>query len=449
MLVIFFISTLLLADCGCNQAATTAAQRKEVKTNASAEDLPSFATVIVDFSASFAPLSQIDRLALKETGRALADLAVQDWPPPTTIVWRKIGTASATSAPFCDVLEFNRSIIGAATSVDRLRAQLDACAESVVSASRAAGTQEPYTDISDGIMMAVQNWAGMRGKKALIILSDFLEDLPKGKRATPIQLQGESVLLVHRPGTTEASDPATYLNRISNWKSRLEASGAQSVAILPAFRATLHTIEQAFMQQPVTGTSISLVTDLAPPMSDQRVVNRAVTTLSRAIASRASEWSAPVTAGWFATAQPAWRTTAIAPVVYTPRLARRANELNSTDVFAKAIEEMGLALHQRQNIGNGDIDGTLRLISNSDSASARYLVLLSDFANQPPSTAKSSLGGNRILLVYRATAAIDGAQFFDRLARWQEYFKASGVTQVCALDVATLTDSAIGDCLQR
>jgi hypothetical protein len=402
----------------------------------------------VDFSASFAPLTQTDRLALKETARALSDLAVQDWPPPTTIVWRKIGTASVTPAPLCDVFEYNRSIIGAATAAEKLRNQLGACTESIVRASRAPGTPEPYTDIGDGIMMAAQNWAAMPGRKILIILSDFLEDMPRGKQPIPVQLHGEYVLLLHRPGTTETADPAIYLSRINAWKSRLLASGAQFVAALPTFRATVFTIEQALTQQPGNGTSISLVTDLAPQMVDQPTINRAVMVLSMALSKGASGWPPPVTAGWFGTARPAWRTTTVAPVVYTPRLARRANEVNTSDEFEKAIEEMGLALQQQPGVGNGDIDGGLRLISDSETATTRYLILLSNFTTPAPSITNQSLGGEHILIVYSARTATDGAMFFDRLAKWQQYFKGSGATSVCALDITTLTESAVSTCAQ-
>jgi hypothetical protein len=444
-----FVWAFLLASSGCNQTTTTALQHKESKPSDSRAELPSFATVIVDFSASFAPLTQTDRLALKETARALTDLAIQDWTPPTTIVWRKIGTASATPAPLCDVLEFNRSIIGAVTTAERLRTQLEACTETVVRASRVPGTPEPYTDIGGGIMMAAQNWAAMDGRKALIILSDFLEDLPKGTHVTPVQLHGESVLLLHRPGTTETADLTAYLDRITAWKNRLRDAGAHSVATLPTFRATLYTIEQALAQQAGAGTSISIVTDLVSPMPDQQAINRAITVISTALAKRAAEWPAPVTAGWFATARPAWRTVAVAPVVYTPRLARKSNELNTADAFEKATEEIGLALQQRHDVGNGDIDGALRLISNGETATASYLVVLSNFEDQAPVGTGRSLRGERVLMVYRARDAIDGAHFFERVNKWQEYFKSTGAVQVCALDITTLTDSAISTCLQR
>jgi hypothetical protein len=409
----------------------------------SSEGAPSFATILVDYSASFAPLTQTDRLALKETARALADLAVQEWNPPTTVVWRKIGTSSISPPLLCDILEYKRSIVGAASAAERLRDQLSTCAETVV---RNSGTQqEPYTDISSAIMMAAQNWRSINGRKAIIILSDGQEDLPKGQQPTSLRLHGETIVLLHRPGTSEAADPIAYLERITAWKARLIAAGARQVAILPAFRATLPTVEQALTDQPDNGTSISLLNDLTP--ANDAVTKHAIATLAAAIANRATSYPAPVRAGWFGIARPAWRTAAVAPVVFMPRLVRRPNEHNTANDFKTALEEPGFALLKRQDVGNGDIDGALRLIMNSETASRRYLIVLSSLSDVAPTQHNPSLLGATVLLVYQPSKQTDGATFFQRLDDWQGYFRRAGVAQVCALDLATLTEATIASCL--
>lgn len=446
--VVASMCALLVTSGGCGREEATRSQQGHPETTAATIELPSFGTVIVDFSASFAPLSQSDRLALKETARALADLAVQVWSPPTTIVWRKIGAASAMPPPMCDVLEFNRSIIGAAGSADRLRSQLDACAESVISASRKSATQEPYTDISGGIMMAVENWKGISGHKVLIVLSDFLEDLPKGAAPVNLKLNGESVLLLHRPGVTDAQGPSPYLERVVKWQQQLLASGAKSVAALPIFWTTAETIKQTLTQKPDKGTSIALINDLAPDSTLSPVMKRTITTLASALAKQATAWAEPVTANWFGTARPAYRTVAVAPLVYTPRLVRRANELNTAGSFKDALEETGWALQSRQAVGNGDVDGALKLITNGYGGTNQYLILISEFNEPAPSLADLSLRGKRMLLVYRSRNAKSGSQFFDRLHQWQEFFRSIGAIRVCALDIMTLTESAVHRCLQ-
>jgi hypothetical protein len=344
-------------------------------------------------------------------------------------------------------LEYKRSIVGAANTSEALESKLQACVESVVLESRVPGAQEPFTDITGGIMMGVQNWAPMHGKKTLIVFSDFLEDLPKASHPVHLQLRGESVLLLHRPGTTEGDDMLAYLGRIKMWKERLLAAGARSVATLPTFRATLDSVGQAVADHPASGTTIALVNDLVPSSAGQNAVSRAVTTLSAAIAKASGSWASPVNAGWFAARRPAWRTIAVAPVVYTPRIARRQNELNTTDAFRIALEEMGTALQKQNDGGRGDIDGTLRLVTDGETAPSRYLILLSDFLVPPPSLADTPLRGEQVLLVYRAESAPDGAGFFDRLRQWQQYFKSAGASNACALDITTITESAINTCM--
>jgi hypothetical protein len=408
--------------------------------------LPSFATVIVDFSASFAPLSQTDRLALLETSRALADLTSQDWPPPTTIVWRKIGTNSTTPSPLCDVLEYKRSLVGALNTVEDLRAKLKSCAESVVLASRAHGMQEAFTDISDGIMMAVQNWQPVSGKKTLIILSDFLEEHPKGFRPASLELHGESVLLLHRPGTTEDADIEHYLSRIRTWTERLRQAGAESVAALPAFRTTSNLIQRALSKEGSNGTSVAVLSDLTY-QSGADVVPRAIRIIAATIARESGTWDAPVSAGWFTAGAPASHTTAVAPVVFVPRIARHADELNTTESFRVALEEMGTALARQRTAGRGDLDGALRLITNGDQSAHRYVFVLSDFLQPPPTSSGDPLRGYRVVLVYRAGTSRGGAEFFDRLQAWRAYSSNAGATKVCALDMATMTESAINACL--
>ena len=444
------VCMLLLADIACNRVTNGAEPSVQSQKDPEDAELPTFATVVVDFSASFAPFTQTDRLALTETARALGDLATQDWPPPTTIVWRKIGTASTTASPMCEVFEYKRSIVGASNTAESLQSKLQTCAESVVRESRAHGTPEPFTDIAGGVMMAAQNWAPMRGRKALIIFSDFLEDLPKGAHSPRVELHGETVLLLHRPGTSETDDTVAYLTRIKLWKARLLEAGARSVSNLPTFRATSDTIRQALSQQSGGGTTIAIVNDLIPSAPDQKTIDRAVTTLAATLAKASSGWAAPVSAGWFAAGRPAWHTIAVAPVVFTPRITRtrRTNELNTMEDFKIALEEMGAALQKRNDGGKGDLDGALRLITDSETASNRYLVILSDFLMTPPGATDASLSGERVLMVYRAGTAPDGPEFFDRLRQWQQYFKSTGAVVACALDINTITESALTTCMQ-
>lgn len=431
------LSILALVLLGCTRATAPPPEHVEPEHS-------TFATILVDFSASFAPLTQTDRLALREVARALADLAVQVWSPPTVIVWRKIGGERAAPLPLCAVLEYQRRIVGAASALDRLRQELSTCVEAVVRDSRTK--QEPYTDISGGVMMASESWANIPASKFIVVLSDGKEDLPNGTQGTNLRLRGETVLILHRPGNTETAEPAAYIERLAALRERLLAAGARKVALLPTFRAALPTLEQALTGQPGSGTSIGFVLDIGS--TDEPHIKRAVSTVAAAVARRALTYPEPVVAGWFASARPAWRTFAVAPIVFTPRLVRRADENNDVSAFKTAIEEPGLALLQRQHPGSGDIDGSLRLITSGETATSRHIVLFSNFGHQPPSHGTTFLHGTNILMVYQPTERGQTAELMIRLAEWRGYFQRSGAATICALDLGTITESTITTCLQ-
>ena len=445
LLHISLLTTTL--SCAPN-VSKTEVQKKPADATNEADRGATFVTFILDFSASFAPLTQGDRIALRETSHAVSDLAVQDWSPPTTIVWRKIGSESTSAKPLCETLEYSRKLIGAVNAAQALRSGLETCVETVVRESQSKGSPEPYTDIGDAIMLASQNWAHLEGRKIIVVLSDFLEDLPKGKVATDISLHGDQVVLLHRPGSTEVSDPADYLQRIDAWKRRLRTAGAGSSVALPVFRATAYSVTGALGKQPSGGTSVMLVNDL-PVSSGPLSKGSAISELSSAIAKQASSWPAPVVATWFGATKPAWHAKSIAPVVYVPRLAQRTEEVNTTDKFRLQIDEWGHALQQKPDVGNGDLDGTLRLISQGDETPNRVLVILSEFNFDPPRKSNAAVAGTRVLIAYSTSDARSGANFFQRIAKWEQYFKSSGTSSVCTLDLNSLTESTVTMCLQQ
>jgi hypothetical protein len=443
------VLAFLACALGCNRAAPAASTSRESKSNADSASEPSFVTVIVDFSASFAPLTQADRVALKETARGLAELAIQEWNPPTTIVWRKIGAESTNAAPLCDTIEYNRKVLGAMNAADGLRGTLDKCVETVINASRVRGSPEPYTDIGDAMMLASQNWAALPGRKTLVILSDFLEDLPKGRLPTSVLLHGEHILMLHRPGTTETSDSAVYLTRIGDWKRRMLAAGAGSVVALPIFRTTIYEVQNSLSENLRRGTSVLLVTDLGASDNDGPLTKRAIGIVSKAVADLAGNWPAPVTATWFGATRPAWHTKSVAPVVFVPRLAQRSDEVNTADKFKTQLEEWGLALQQQSEVGDGDIDGVLRLVNDDKLDPSRFLILLSKFNFDPPPASNPAMNREQVVIVYTPPHSGKGGDFFRRISEWEQYFKKSGATNVCSLDLGTLTESTIEMCLQQ
>jgi len=86
----------------------------------------------------------------------------------------------------------------------------------------------PYTDITGGILQAIEflNETGA-GKKTILIFSDLKEDLKKGYvRDIPLQLNGFDVVALNVTKLrTDNIDPREYLDRLEQWRKRVEAGG--------------------------------------------------------------------------------------------------------------------------------------------------------------------------------------------------------------------------------
>src|SRR5260370_39074444 len=76
------LSICLLLATGCSAGATSV-------------------EVIVDMSASFAPLTKEDGDALQSIGSAIVKIAVEQWEQPVRLFWATIGSSSIGRQPPC------------------------------------------------------------------------------------------------------------------------------------------------------------------------------------------------------------------------------------------------------------------------------------------------------------------------------------------------------------
>jgi hypothetical protein len=85
-----------------------------------------------------------------------------------------------------------------------------------------------YTDISGGILQATEylNETGA-GKKYIFIFSDLKEDLPKGYvRDVPFELKKFKVVALNVTKlNTDNVNPREYLDRLEDWKLKVEEGG--------------------------------------------------------------------------------------------------------------------------------------------------------------------------------------------------------------------------------
>jgi hypothetical protein len=86
----------------------------------------------------------------------------------------------------------------------------------------------PYTDITGGVLQATEylNETGA-GSKTVLVFSDMEEDLKKGYvRDFPIQITGVEVVALNVTKLRQdIVDPRKYMQRLEEWKQRVEAGG--------------------------------------------------------------------------------------------------------------------------------------------------------------------------------------------------------------------------------
>ena len=87
-----------------------------------------------------------------------------------------------------------------------------------------------YTDITGGILQAIEylNEANT-GKKTIMIFSDLKEELRKGYvRDIPLQLNGVNVIALNVTKLrSDNVDPREYLDRLDEWRKKVEAGGGK------------------------------------------------------------------------------------------------------------------------------------------------------------------------------------------------------------------------------
>lgn len=87
-----------------------------------------------------------------------------------------------------------------------------------------------YTDITGGILQATEYLNETRaGHKTILIFSDLKEELRKGfVRDIPLSLSGFKVVALNVTKLrSDNIDPRKYINRLAEWKHRVESGGGE------------------------------------------------------------------------------------------------------------------------------------------------------------------------------------------------------------------------------
>lgn len=198
-------------------------------------ELQTSVVVLLDFSASFAPLTAEDEQALDTLADSLLQRSRGDWTPPVLVRWAVIGSSSLFTAPPCGpAIQFEPKLLpglGKSNSsthigdADVFRVWLHQCIQQSMKRSRSA---EKYTDISGALALAAETGSGAK-QKFVVVLSDFVEDREPGAQPLALTLKGEKVVMLYRPEANDRLDPAKLFNRLAEWEKRLMAAGASGV----------------------------------------------------------------------------------------------------------------------------------------------------------------------------------------------------------------------------
>lgn len=91
-------------------------------------------------------------------------------------------------------------------------------------------SSSPYTDISGGLLQAVEYLNEKQpAAKTVLIFSDLKEDLQEGYiRDLQFELEGFQVIALNVTKLrSDNADPREYLSRLAAWQDRIEGSGGQ------------------------------------------------------------------------------------------------------------------------------------------------------------------------------------------------------------------------------
>ncbi len=155
-----------------------------------------------------------------EKARAIVNYLLGTLQPGDSLAVARIDTGSFSEKDIINKVTFDGR---PSRSNEQKRAFRQAIDDFIASVKRS-----PYTDITGGVLQAVEylNETGA-GKKTVLIFSDMEEELAKGfVRDFPIQISGIRVVALNVTKLRQDNiDPRKYMSRLEQWKKRVETGG--------------------------------------------------------------------------------------------------------------------------------------------------------------------------------------------------------------------------------
>ena len=435
-------------------ASQTAPANTPMATNLREHDV----TVLLDFSASFAPYTPSDTHALQRVTNGIEDLVGNRWNTPmANIIWRRIGTSSVSAPPICPIISFVPKL--GSSSRDQLKADIVNCMSRV---KKQNVQPDGYTDISTAIELSAKSREFTSSDKQIIIFSDFDEDPAPGSKPSPFHLNGETVVMIHRPGTHQ-TEMVGYLERINQWAARISERGASRVVNIPEFALSASNLAQLLDQSDSQkGTIATLLIDAKDRFdigtdSDSGDLQY-VRSLGDAIVNLADDaWSQPVTINVAIITPNALRMHWMEPIFFERRLAqgRTSDVITDKEKLRIALDESILGLRRYvAKSSTADVAGAIAFsqFGSQTHGQDNFIFVVSDFASKsgdaPVSIPQLPPRSNAVMLYRPATQdSSDPAAFFARVDSWKERFKAAKAQRTCALEMATFSEGSLHMCL--
>ena len=140
--------------------------------------------------------------------------------PTDSFAVARIDTGSFSEKDIVDKVTFNDQPSQANQQKLQFRSSVDKMVKAV--------NPSPYTDITGGLLQATEYLNERHpGKKTILIFSDLKEDLKPGfVRNIPLHLDGYEVIALNVTKLrSDNVDPREYMDRIKQWKAKVERGG--------------------------------------------------------------------------------------------------------------------------------------------------------------------------------------------------------------------------------
>lgn len=201
------------------------------------DEVRSSITVLVDLSRTWLNDASAgdNRRVMQTIGKSIAEMP-RHYRTPIHIRYVPIGDNSLLRPPLCQAI-YDPKLIGQRTAKslqitkehELLKYLTQDCIEFILKRK-----PEPFTDITGALDSASRLTAAQVGDtRAIVVLSDMVEDRRPSQTQSPLSLGGFVVVVMYRALADDRQHPDRLDKRLSEWRAVLNRSGTKAVELYP------------------------------------------------------------------------------------------------------------------------------------------------------------------------------------------------------------------------